>query len=377
MLTCDDIVEISKKPIARLNGICPYFTMFPLDFPFNILSISNQRDVVLDPFCGRGTTLFAARLKGLVSYGIDSNPLAVAISQSKIVNVSVEEVLKELNAILESNISFELPSGEFWDYAYHKETLKEICKIRQSLLDYCGSKERIMLRAIMLGALHGPLAKNLENTSYFSNQMPRTYASKPNYSIKYWKKNGLKPPKVSVFKVVKRRTIRYLSNTLDFFDEDSKVNQGDSRDITSYKDMKKVSFIITSPPYYGLNSYITDQWLRNWFLGGPDSLDYKLNKQIDHSSPENFAFSLARVWDNCAEIANDGAFLYVRFGGIPSRKADPSKILTRSFELSKAPWNIIKTTTAGTAEQGRRQSVQMNSKSNQAREELDMELRLG
>ena len=46
---------------AALNGICPYFTMFPLDFPLGILGRrAKPDDRVLDPFCGRGTTNFAA-----------------------------------------------------------------------------------------------------------------------------------------------------------------------------------------------------------------------------------------------------------------------------------------------------------------------------
>jgi len=40
--------------------------MFPLDFPLDILrKRALPGDRVLDPFCGRGTTNFAARLVGL------------------------------------------------------------------------------------------------------------------------------------------------------------------------------------------------------------------------------------------------------------------------------------------------------------------------
>lgn len=46
---------------VTLNGICAYFMMFPLDFPLNILKRRARKgDVVLDPFCGRGITNFAA-----------------------------------------------------------------------------------------------------------------------------------------------------------------------------------------------------------------------------------------------------------------------------------------------------------------------------
>ena len=71
------------KMNTALNAICPYFTMFPLEFPYRILDrYARQGDAVLDPFAGRGTTLYAARLLGLNAFGIDSNPVAVAISES-------------------------------------------------------------------------------------------------------------------------------------------------------------------------------------------------------------------------------------------------------------------------------------------------------
>ena len=42
-------------------------------------------------------------------------------------------------------------------------------------------------------AARPPLSKNPKQRSYFSNQMPRTFASKPDYSVKFWKERGLRP----------------------------------------------------------------------------------------------------------------------------------------------------------------------------------------
>jgi DNA modification methylase len=59
-------------PDDALNAICPYWTMFPLDFPLQALAGGHPGEWVLDPFCGRGTTLFAARKLGMGTVGIDS-----------------------------------------------------------------------------------------------------------------------------------------------------------------------------------------------------------------------------------------------------------------------------------------------------------------
>src|SRR5271168_5332899 len=73
-----------NSPLLRLNGLAPYYTMFPLRFPFEALANAKPGEYVLDPFCGRGTTVLAARLRGLPSFGVDSNPVAGAIAAAKL-----------------------------------------------------------------------------------------------------------------------------------------------------------------------------------------------------------------------------------------------------------------------------------------------------
>src|SRR5436309_15432246 len=39
-------------PVLRLNGLAPYYTMFPLAFPFAALASAKRSEWVFDPFCG-------------------------------------------------------------------------------------------------------------------------------------------------------------------------------------------------------------------------------------------------------------------------------------------------------------------------------------
>src|SRR5690349_17784019 len=47
------------------------------------LVISNSEALVVDPFCGFGSTLIASKMKGLRSFGMDVNPLAAFVSDVK------------------------------------------------------------------------------------------------------------------------------------------------------------------------------------------------------------------------------------------------------------------------------------------------------
>jgi len=117
---------------ASLNGICPYFTMFPLDFPNNILERKAMRgEWVMNPFCGRGTTNYASRMLGLPSIGIDSRPVAVALSQAKLANTTPEAIIATAREILgEVETPQYVPEGEFWEWACDANVLYTLCRLR-------------------------------------------------------------------------------------------------------------------------------------------------------------------------------------------------------------------------------------------------------
>lgn len=337
-----------------LNAICPYFTMFPLDFPLEILRRrSCAGEVVLDPFCGRGTTNYAARLTGLKSLGVDSSPVATAVTAAKLVSTTPTMILRTAREILAGREARWIPDGEFWWRAYDAGVLKSLCQLREALMEDCRSNARIALRGILLGALHGPRQKTFP--SYFSNQCPRTYAPKPAYAAKYWRRNRLKPQPMDVIELIERRARRYYGH-------DSQVARGDvqladSRKAETFQlEGKRTRFnwIITSPPYYGMRTYIPDQWLRNWFVGGPDVVDYSAGRQIEHGGPDAFTRDLRSVWMNAFRVSERNARMVIRFGGIRDRHVDPVEIVKES--LAGSGWTIETLRAAGTAQDGKRQA---------------------
>lgn len=361
---------LEKKQTA-LNGICPYFTMFPLDFPYTILSEHAQpNEWVLDPFCGRGTTNYASRVLGLPSIGIDSNPVAVALSEAKIANTSPHLIMRTAKRILkEIQEPQEIPTGEFWQWAYHQDVLHTLCRLREGLLKNCRSDTRKALRAIIMGALHGPQPKF--RFSYFSNQCQRTYAPKPRYAVKYWQTHDLTPPFVDVLALITERAQRYYGNEQQ--KAVGKVIQNDSRKQELYTRLQathQVNWVITSPPYYGLNTYIPDQWLRSWFIGGPSTVNYSQQGQMSHLSPDIFAAQLHSVWQNSSLICTTTAQLVIRFGAIHNRKVDALALLQSS--LQDSGWTTSRIESAGNAAKGRRQALHFAHSQQTAIEEYDV-----
>lgn len=363
-----------QSPLAynrdyALNAICPYFTMFPLEYPLRIIQ-RHMKDapVVVDPFCGRGTTIYAARRAGLRSYGLDSSPIAAAIAKAKLASASSGTILKLARRLIKQEPE-EIPSSAFFRQAYAQSTLKELCALREGLLRIRKeTDESALLRGAALGCLHGPRANEISRSGYFSNQMPRTFASKPDYSVKYWRERSLKAPKLSVIDVLKRKLESIPGLDTPSVGDIRRVRCADARKGDSYRNISGRLVVVTSPPYYGMRTYIQDQWLRNWFLGGPAEVDYQADTQVRHSSHEDFVHDLARVWNHLKKRA-DGVDLYVRLGTIPSVKSDARELFRASLEES-GHWKLVHTKRANTASAGKRQADQMQGKSS-AEDEFD------
>jgi hypothetical protein len=103
-----------------------------------------------------------------------------------------------------------------------------------------------------------------------------------------------------------------------------------------------------------MRTYIPDQWLRNWFVGGSEVVDYSNRGQVTHLSPDDFASDLRLVWRNSLESCAHDACMVIRFGGISDRNVDPIEIIKHS--LYGSGWSISTIKGADSATRGKRQA---------------------
>lgn len=295
----------------RFHSICPYFAMFPETFVEKHLAASRFKGVVFDPFCGRGTTVFEAILRGRDAAGCDVHPVAACITGAKVDSPTAPELHRRLDELEASSpASMKKENSEFFNLCFHPRTFDQIRYLRQSL-DWQGDRTDRFLAAVSLGCLHG---ESHRSPNYFSNRMPRTISTKPAYSVRWWRANGCEAPYRDVFEI-----LRYM------VDYRFRTPPPERRGIVALTDTRnagdrfpeligRVTDVITSPPYLDTTNYREDQWLRLWFLGG-DPTSAQKGGDGRHCNKANYWAFLTESWVGVAPLLADSARLVIRIGG--------------------------------------------------------------
>jgi len=328
----------------RFHAICPYFAMFPESFAERwIEELTEPGDVVLDPFCGRGTAPFQALLMDRQAVASDINPVAYCVTRAK-TNAPGAPALRGRITGLEREYSSGSWAEEaealptFFQYAYTPETLRQILYIR-SRLRWRDSDVDCMLAALMLGALHGESARS---KSYLSNQMPRTISTKPGYSVRYWKRKGLHAPERDSFALLRGRVdYRYASERPR---RRAAVVCADIRELPRQRVISEAGAkaVITSPPYQDITNFEEDQWLRLWFLGGPpEPTRNRISLDDRHYTLDAYWSMIADAWRSLGRLVQPGGHVVMRLG---FKQLAPQRIVEgvlAAGTLAKRPVRLV------------------------------------
>lgn len=345
------------NPVGRWAAVGPYYAMFPLEFAFDIINRYSQKDdFIFDPFAGRGSSIFAGGVLQRKSLGIEINPVGWVYSQAKI-NTATDKkkVIDRLKEIYELRNDYkaeakELP--EFYKYCFSKDVIHFLLSAREKL-KWERNKVDTTLMSIILVYLHNNIGQGL------SNQMKQTKSMGPAYSIKWWKANGMStPPKVDSVKLITDKlNWRYEKGTPEI--DESEVILGDSTKelnrivANSQKHDIKFSLLLTSPPYYSITDYHSDQWLRLWMLGG----DTKPTSQNDihkgrFMSKGNYKNLLDEVFGASAKMMANKSTVYVRTDAREFTLATTKEVLKKHFpnhRMKIVPKPVAKNKTTQTA----------------------------
>lgn len=316
MIEIENITKGFKTAEARWSRFGPYYAMFPVDFAFDVVNkYSKEGDYILDPFAGRSSSIYAGGVLGRHSLGIEINPVGWIYGNVKLNPANQADVTDRLFEIYGKRNYYnraieKMP--KFYRICYSDEVLKFLLNARNNL-DWKNNNVDATLMSIILVYLHAKIGEGL------SNQMRMTKSMGMNYSIKWWKENGLtSPPNINPAKLLldkinwryKKGMPKVTESAVVFGDSTIELQKISER--ASQNDIR-FSLLFTSPPYYSITDYHADQWLRLWMLGGneiPKTIsDKHKGRFIDKEKYYNL---LDNVFGLSSTMMDEESVIYVR-----------------------------------------------------------------
>lgn len=326
--------------------------MFPETFAEHwIASLTRPGQTVLDPFCGRGTLPFQALLMGRGAIGVDVNDVAYCVTRAKTNAPALTSVQRRLRALEESFDPEIYEPGrkrlpEFFRVAFSANTLRQILHLRDSLR-WRQSKVDCMIAALALGSLHG---ESERSPSFMSNQMPHTISTKPAYSVRFWRRHGFKAPRRDCFDLLLRQAgFRYASSPPDGM---AKILHMDMRELPRMSLTESIRCVITSPPYFDVTSYHEDQWLRRWFLGGPDH-PTRMGTEERTADPERYWRLISDMWRSLGLVVGRKTDVVIRIGAV---RTSPEKLAKQLAGTAVASGRTVRLVSKTISEIRRRQT---------------------
>jgi DNA modification methylase len=270
--------EIESNDVAYLtHNIHKYPAKFIPHIPRWAIKryLIGKNRLVLDPFCGSGTTCVEAIVNGHNSIGIDIDPLSCLISKVKTTPIE-KKFLENRVSLLKEKIK-KKERGEFKpkiSNLYHwftPETVKKLSIIRDCIEEFREEKDIYDFFIITFSSI-------IRKVSNADDQSQKTYVSHTN-------------PKIPI------ETFRTFFNKLDLYEKrvaelnklidsnnEARILLGDSRALSSYiKNMKfkKADLAVTSPPYIKAIDYIYNQMAEYFWVGDLFGLENQ-KKQNDY-----------------------------------------------------------------------------------------------
>ncbi len=245
-------------------------------------------ELVLDPFCGAGTTPLACKELGIDCVGFEAHPVFLFASCVKLNDYNGVEIREAVEKI--SSGKFEMAGSEipaFIERLVQKRILDDVLSLKQKISEVEEQKTRDFL-------LLGLAASVFESGAVYRDGAV------------------LKPGKgqvANVRHIFRRRLLEMCSDVEEFKGKpcDVRVERGDARNI-GIGDCS-VDAVITSPPYLQKREYSRAYSIEQWLLGlegpKPEGLIGGLGETSEET--ENYFNDMRDVLNELSRVCKPGA----------------------------------------------------------------------
>jgi len=328
-----DVPSTIKDLSYLVHSHYRYYGKFPSVVAGQILEQippPSKEHYVLDNFCGSGTTLVEAELRGIKSFGLDISWLSVLASNVKISSVKIVTIKNQLSELVcwfESNKDLHLsPSDSFAEKWFEETAARDLLVIQKYLFEMKNSKTKDFLIIAYIGIVR--------RVSKAHDGEVRPHINKKKKQRKV----------IAAFSKKVNDMCRDHEDYLNYINHkvESKCLLGDNLNLPSKFDDKKCYLAISHPPY--LNSFNYAPVFNLEFYWGQvfeeqySENNIKLYKTEMKAHPatesitEKYFNHLKRCYEETYRIQDDGAYLAVVIGDC-TRNGKLVPVLDKTIEL--------------------------------------------
>lgn len=271
---------------------------------------------VLDPFCGTGTSLVEANLRGVSAFGIDLNPLACLVATAKTTVINLQKLdlyLKNFNDFLFAarfngvKSEIELPAFPNIDFWFDKSIQRDLAIVKKYVSEIAETDVRNFFKVAF--------SETVRETSWTRNSEFKLYRMNEKQLERF---------QPDVFGTVEAKLARNRKGLKSFAEnrkssETTVVRRSSSETLFD----SEFDLILTSPPYgdsrttvaYGQFSRLSSQWLdfENIKSLDNDLLGGKATKDSYNFESKVLCETLEKVADADEKRASEVASFYIDY----------------------------------------------------------------
>jgi DNA modification methylase len=276
-----DFANVENSGIHLLHW---YPATFVAAIPGSMVPLLTEvGETVLDPFCGSGASGIEAVRLGRRFIGFDVNPVAVLITQAKLLMIAPSElvVLRRKVQNIQQELFFGSMSTSSWTKHpnakelarwYHPETLEQLFTIQNIIEHLKNSRLKIVGRCVFSSILKAVSSQGRHWGWVCDNVVPKRDEIRAKDAVGAYL-DALTDYAENAKHIATDMTRRGFKATSLMPYKDWDVQCGDALNLMSSLTPSSVQSIITSPPYYGVADYVKSQRLTFlWYEGAVATL---------------------------------------------------------------------------------------------------------
>lgn len=243
------------------HGIFPYPARLLRQIPRMLLSsrqITSGVDYVIDPFCGSGTVLLEAQIRGIPAVGIDQNPVAALVSRAKTTHIDRTEMqacLSKTSRTAKKSRSYNLPA-DFLSRWYSPATLSALSRLAAAVKQAEDPRHKDFLSLVLI--------LTARSVSIADPRIPVPVRKRPD-NVREFRSSDV----WSTWENIGEKIMTKIGRLAPGYFAKAYVAHGDARTSEAWSSplLGRRSLILTSPPYGAAQKYIRSTSLDAGWLG--------------------------------------------------------------------------------------------------------------